>query len=55
MEKPPAKMNRRRFLKLLAGAPVFAILGSAGIAAAETQRYGNVGLQALEQSESGEG
>jgi formate dehydrogenase iron-sulfur subunit len=40
MEKPPAKMDRRRFLKLFAGAPVSAILGSAGVAAAETQRYG---------------
>ncbi len=40
MEKPPAKMNRRRFLKLFAGVPVSAILGSAGVAAAETQRYG---------------
>ena len=33
-------MDRRRFLKLFAGAPVSAILGSAGVAAAETQRYG---------------
>ena len=34
------KIGRRRFLKILAGAPVFAILSSAGVAAAETQRYG---------------
>jgi len=40
MEKPPAKMDRRRFLKLFTGVPVSAILGSAGVAASETQRYG---------------
>ena len=40
MEKPPAKIDRRCFLKLVAGAPVSAILSSAGVAAAETQRYG---------------
>jgi len=33
-------MDRRRFLKLFAGVPVSAILGSAGVAAAETPRYG---------------
>ena len=34
------KIGRRHFLKILAGLPASAALGSAGIAAAETQRYG---------------
>jgi formate dehydrogenase iron-sulfur subunit len=36
------KISRRRFLKLLAGAPVYAALGSAGVAVAETRRYGKL-------------
>jgi formate dehydrogenase iron-sulfur subunit len=42
MEKPPAKINRRRFLKLIAGAPVAAALGSASVAAADRLRYGKL-------------
>ena len=34
------KISRRRFLKMATAVPVAAILGSAGVAAAETQRYG---------------
>ncbi|MCP4627817.1 MAG: 4Fe-4S dicluster domain-containing protein [bacterium] len=34
------KIGRRQFLKILAGLPASAALGSAGVAAAETQRYG---------------
>ncbi len=34
------KIGRRQFLKILAGLPASAVLGSAGVAAAETQRYG---------------
>ncbi len=34
------KISRRRFLKILAGASVGAAVGSTGVAAAETQRYG---------------
>ena len=34
------KIGRRRFLKILAGLPASATLGFAGVAAAETQRYG---------------
>ena len=34
------KIGRRQFLKILAGLPASAALGSAGIAAAQTQRYG---------------
>jgi len=40
MEKPPAKIDRRRFLKLIAGAPVAAALGSFNVADADTLRYG---------------
>jgi formate dehydrogenase iron-sulfur subunit len=36
------KIDRRRFLKLLAGAPVYAALGSAGIAQAQRPRYGKL-------------
>jgi formate dehydrogenase iron-sulfur subunit len=42
MEKPPAKMNRRRFLKLMAGAPVAAALGTVRVAGADTLRYGKL-------------
>lgn len=42
MNKKAKRIGRRRFLKLLAGAPVYAALGSAGIAAAETRRYGKL-------------
>jgi len=34
------KISRRRFLKILAGLPASTALGSAGVAADETQRYG---------------
>jgi formate dehydrogenase iron-sulfur subunit len=34
------KIGRRQFLKILAGLPAYAAFGSAGVAAAETQRYG---------------
>jgi formate dehydrogenase iron-sulfur subunit len=40
MEKPPAKFDRRRFLKLIAAAPVAAALGSFTVADADTLRYG---------------
>ena len=40
MEKPPAKFDRRRFLKLIAAAPVAAALGSFKVADADTLRYG---------------
>jgi len=40
MEKPPAKFDRRRFLKLIAAAPVAAALGSVTVADADTLRYG---------------
>ena len=42
MGKQIKKIGRRRFLKILAGAPVCAALGSAGIVGAETQRYGKL-------------
>jgi formate dehydrogenase iron-sulfur subunit len=35
-------INRRRFLKLLAGAPALAALGSAGLAEAQPRRYGKL-------------
>jgi formate dehydrogenase iron-sulfur subunit len=40
MENPPAKMDRRRFLKLIAGAPFAATLGTVRVAGADTLRYG---------------
>jgi formate dehydrogenase iron-sulfur subunit len=42
MNKWTKKIDRRRFLKLLAGAPVYAAIGSAGIAHAKHQRYGKL-------------
>ena len=36
------KIHRRKFLKLLAGVPVYTVLGSAGISVAGTQRYGKL-------------
>ena len=42
MNRRTKKINRRRFLKLLAGAPVYTVLGSAGIAHAKYQRYGKL-------------
>ncbi len=36
------KIGRRRFLKVLAGVPVYAALGPVGIAAAEPRRYGKL-------------
>ena len=42
MKKPSAKINRRRFLKILAGTPLSAALGSVGVAATDTQRYGKL-------------
>jgi formate dehydrogenase iron-sulfur subunit len=42
MNKWAKKINRRRFLKLLAGVPVYAALGSVGVAYAETQRHGKL-------------
>ncbi len=42
MNKRTKKIDRRRFLKLLAGAPVYMVLGSAAIAHAKHQRYGKL-------------
>ncbi len=42
MDKAAKKINRRRFLKLLAGAPVYAALGSAGTAQAKHLHYGKL-------------
>ncbi len=42
MNKAVKKIDRRRFLKLLAGIPVYAALGSASLAHAETPRYGKL-------------
>ncbi|MEE9420043.1 MAG: 4Fe-4S dicluster domain-containing protein, partial [Desulfatiglandaceae bacterium] len=42
MSKWVKKIGRRRFLKVLASAPVFAAVGSVGIAAAQTRRYGKL-------------
>ena len=42
MKNESLKFNRRRFLKLLAAAPVYAALGSASLAHAETPRYGKL-------------
>jgi formate dehydrogenase iron-sulfur subunit len=42
MDKAAKKIDRRRFLKLLAGAPVYAALGSAGTAHAKHQGYGKL-------------
>lgn len=42
MKKMPKEISRRRFLKLLAGAPALATLGSVSMARAETRRYGKL-------------
>ena len=42
MENGATKIDRRRFLKLLAGASVGATLGSAGVASAQSRRYGKL-------------
>ncbi len=42
MNNETAIISRRRFLKLLAGAPALAVLGSAGLAEAQPQRYGKL-------------
>ncbi len=42
MKNGPAKIGRRHFLRLLAGAPVYAWLGSAGVASGETRPYGKL-------------
>jgi formate dehydrogenase iron-sulfur subunit len=42
MNKRAKKIDRRHFLKFLAGAPVYAALGSAGIGHAQTRRYGKL-------------
>jgi len=42
MTPETAKIGRRRFLKFLACVPAFAALGPAGLAKAETQRYGKL-------------
>jgi formate dehydrogenase iron-sulfur subunit len=42
MNKKVRKIDRRRFLKILACAPVYAALGSAGIAQAKHLRYGKL-------------
>jgi formate dehydrogenase iron-sulfur subunit len=42
MNRRTKKIDRRRFLKLLAGAPVYAALGSAGTAHAKHQGYGKL-------------
>ena len=36
------KIHRRKFLKLLAGVPVYTVLGSAGLSIAGTKRYGKL-------------
>ena len=42
MNKREKRICRRHFLKLMAGVPVYAALGSVGIAQAETPRYGKL-------------
>ena len=42
MDNTAKKINRRRFLKLLIGVPVYAALGSADVAQAEMWRYGKL-------------
>jgi formate dehydrogenase iron-sulfur subunit len=42
MKNDTTKIGRRRFLKLLAAAPVYAAMGSAGIAHAKHLRYGKL-------------
>lgn len=42
MNNPVKKIDRRRFLKIAAGAPALAALGSIGLAGAETARYGKM-------------
>ena len=42
INKQAKKIGRRHFLKVLAGAPIYAALGSAGIASADTRRYGKL-------------
>jgi formate dehydrogenase iron-sulfur subunit len=42
MTKPSVKINRRRFLKLLASAPVAAAFGTVKVAGADTRRYGKL-------------
>ncbi len=42
MRDVPAKIDRRHFLRLLAGAPAYAVLGSASTAMAETRPYGKL-------------
>ncbi len=42
MDKRAKKISRRRFLRLLAGLPVLAALGSPGVAHGQTRRYGKL-------------
>ena len=42
MKNGPVKIDRRHFLKLLAGAPAYAGLGFAGVAKGETRPYGKL-------------
>jgi formate dehydrogenase iron-sulfur subunit len=42
MKKGSKKIGRRHFLKLLAGAPAYALLGSAGVSSAEIRPYGKL-------------
>jgi len=42
MSETTARISRRRFLKAVTAAPVYAALGSLGIAGAETQRFGKL-------------
>ena len=42
MKKRAERIGRRRFLKFLAGAPVYAALSSVGTAHGQTQRYGKL-------------
>ena len=42
MKKGSKKIDRRHFLKFLAGAPVYGVLGSVGITHAQTRRYGKL-------------
>ncbi len=42
MKKVPTKIDRRRFLKLLAGTPFYATLGAVGVVKGETRRYGKL-------------
>jgi len=42
MNKAVTNIGRRHFLKMLGGASVYASLGAAGVAGAQTQQYGKL-------------